>query len=198
MLYSSATTVYTGTMLEQLFGSRTRVKLLRLFLSHPEQRWFVRELTRTIHEQINSVRRELMHLEKLGLVQSTLEQHRKYYSVNPAGSLYPELKALIVKSRFSIEKRSLERLLKHGHIDYCALLGYFVDDPASVIDVFIVGTIDKNTVQKLLDEFKEQFGQELRYTIMTPTEYRYRKDVTDKFLFTILNAQQIVLVDRRH
>lgn len=181
-------------MLEQLFGSRTRVKLLRLFLSHPDQRWFVRELTRLINEQINSVRRELLHLEKLGLVQSTTEHHRKYYTVNPACSLYPELKALIVKSRFSVEKKSLERLIKHGHIEYFALLGYFVDDPISVIDVFIVGSIDKAAVQKLLNEFKEQFGQELRYTIMTPAEYRYRQDVTDKFLFTILNSQKIVLV----
>lgn len=186
-----------NTMLEQLFGSRTRVKLLRLFLSHPDQRWFVRELTRTIQEQINSVRRELLHLEKLGLVQSKLQEHRKYYNVNTSFSLYPELKALIVKSRFSVEKRSLERLLKHGTIRYFALLGYFVDDPASVIDVFIVGTIDKVAVQKLLDEFKEQFGQELRYTVMSDSEYRYRKDVTDKFLFTILNSQKIVLVDRR-
>ena len=55
-------------MLESLFGSRTRVKLLRLFMSHPDQRWFVRELTRVVQEQINSVRRELDHLEHLGLI----------------------------------------------------------------------------------------------------------------------------------
>lgn len=183
-------------MLEQLFGSRTRVKLLRLFLSHPEQRWFVRELTRLIHEQINSVRRELMHLEKLGLVTATLEQHRKYYQVNTKFSLYPELKALIVKSRMSLEKSSFERILKQDTIKYLALTGYFVDSPTSVIDVFIVGTIQKNAVQALLDEFKDQFGQELRFTLMTPAEYAYRRDVTDKFLFTILNSPKIVLVDR--
>lgn len=184
-------------MLEQLFGSRTRVKLLRLFLSHPERRWFVRELTRTIHEQINSVRRELLNLEKIGLVQSTNEHHRKYYTVNSSANLYPELKALIVKSRFVAQKRSLERLVKHGRIEYLSLLGYFLDDAISATDVFIVGTVEKSIVQKLLNEFKEQFGQELRYTVMTPTEYRYRQEVTDKFLFTLLNSKQIVLVDRR-
>ncbi len=185
-------------MLEQLFGSRTRVKLLRLFLTQPNQRWFVRELTRTISEQINSVRRELLHLEKIGLLQSKIENHRKYYSVNPAFQLYPELKALFVKARFIVEKRLLERLSKQGNLQYFSLLGYFVDDPASAIDVFIVGDIDKLTVQRLLNEFKEQFGQELRYTVISSAEYRYRKEVTDKFLFTILQSQQIVLVDRRH
>lgn len=184
-------------MLEQLFGSRTRVKLLRLFLSQPEQRWFVRELTRVIHEQINSVRRELMHLEKLGLVHSTKENHRKYYQVNTKFSLYPELKSLIVKARLSIEKSTFERILKQDSIKYLALLGYFVDDHSSIIDVFIVGTIQKTAVQALLDEFKDQFGRQLRFTLMTPTEYAYRSDVTDKFLFTILNCPKIVLVDRR-
>ena len=91
-------------MLEQLFGSRTRVKLLRLFVSHPDQRWYVRELTRTVHEQINSVRRELGHLEQLGFIQSTMEQRKKYYSVNQRFTLYPELKALMIKARVTLEK----------------------------------------------------------------------------------------------
>jgi hypothetical protein len=183
-------------MLEQLFGSRTRVKLLRLFLSHPEQRWFVRELTRLIHEQINSVRRELLHLETLGLVKATTEQHRKYYQVDTTFGLYPELKALIVKARLSLEKNSFERVLKQDSVKYLALTGYFVDDATSVIDVFIVGTVQKTAIQAVLDDFKDQFGQQLRFTLMTPTEYYYRHDVTDKFLFTILNAKKIVLVDR--
>ena len=46
-------------MLEHLFGSRTRVKLLKIFLSNPDKDYFVRELTRKIKERINSARREL-------------------------------------------------------------------------------------------------------------------------------------------
>jgi hypothetical protein len=45
-------------MIEQLFGSKTRVKLLKLFFSNPNRSFYVREITRTIDEQINSVRRE--------------------------------------------------------------------------------------------------------------------------------------------
>lgn len=182
-------------MLEHIFGSRTRVKLLRLFLSNPDQKWFVRELTRVIHEHINSVRRELLHLEKLGLVKGKLVERKKYYQVNTQFSLYPELKALFVKSRVTVEKRFIERLADSGHAQYLALLGYFVDDVASEVDVFIVGTLPKQTLQNLLDDFKTQFGRELRYTLMTQTEYKYRHDVTDRFLFTILHSPKIVLID---
>ncbi len=180
-------------MLEQLFGSRTRVKLLRLFVSHPDQRWFVRELTRTIHEQINSVRRELSHLEQLGLVEATLEQRKKYYTVNQRFPLYPELKALLIKARVTLEKDVIERICRSAKVQYVSLHGYFVDDPASAIDLFIVGDIPVRQLQQLLDDFKVQFGRELRYTHITQAEYRYRRDVTDKFLFSILNSPHLVL-----
>ncbi|EKD79184.1 MAG: putative transcriptional regulator [uncultured bacterium] len=180
-------------MLEQLFGSRTRVKLLRLFVSHPDQRWYVRELTRTVHEQINSVRRELGHLEQLGFIQSTMEQRKKYYSVNQRFTLYPELKALMIKARVTLEKDLIERICRSHKVSYVSLHGYFVDDPASAIDLFIVGDIPVRQLRQLLDDFKTQFGRELRYTHMTQAEYRYRRDVTDKFLFSILNSPHIVL-----
>ena len=46
-------------MYDQLFGSKTRVKLLALFLTHPNESFYVREITRRLGEQINSIRREL-------------------------------------------------------------------------------------------------------------------------------------------
>src|SRR6476646_6024673 len=57
-----------NTMVEQLFGSKTRVKLLSLFFNNPGRPFYVREITRKIDEQINSVRRELANLLSVGLV----------------------------------------------------------------------------------------------------------------------------------
>ena len=54
-------------MVEQLFGSKTRVKLLKLFYSNPNRPFYVREITRKIDEQINSVRRELANLLSIGI-----------------------------------------------------------------------------------------------------------------------------------
>lgn len=183
-------------MLDHLFGSRTRVKLLRLFLTHSDKVFFVRELTRTIGEHINSVRRELGHLEDLGLLKSATKQRKKYYSVDTSFSLYPELRALILKSRLTLEKKFINRLQAVGRIQYLSLMGYFVDDPNSAIDLFIVGALPKKHLTKLLEEFNSQFGRELRYTIMSTTEYSYRKDVTDKFLFTLLNGPQVIVLDK--
>ena len=70
-------------MVEQLFGSKTRVKLLSLFFNNPGRPFYVREITRKIDEQINSVRRELANLLSVGLVSSDGSNNRLYYEVNP-------------------------------------------------------------------------------------------------------------------
>ena len=57
--------------IDALFGSKTRVKLLNLFLNNPDKTFYVREITRMIDEQVNSVRRELKNLEDINVVKST-------------------------------------------------------------------------------------------------------------------------------
>ena len=68
--------------LEKLFGSKTRAKLLALFFDNPDKNYYVREITRVIEEQINSVRRELNNLSKLGLVKTESYENKLYYSAN--------------------------------------------------------------------------------------------------------------------
>src|ERR1700742_3076811 len=69
-------------MIEQLFGSKTRVKLLQLFYSNPNRAFYVREITCKIDEQINSVRRELSNLLSIGIIASDASHNRLYYEVN--------------------------------------------------------------------------------------------------------------------
>ncbi|MBO7664277.1 hypothetical protein J6S46_00220, partial [Candidatus Saccharibacteria bacterium] len=59
-----------STPVEKLFGSKTRAKLLRLFFENPGKSFYVREMTRVIEEQINSVRRELLNLESIGIIKN--------------------------------------------------------------------------------------------------------------------------------
>jgi hypothetical protein len=81
-------------MIEQLFGSKTRVKLLQLFYSNPNRQFYVREITRKIDEQINSVRRELANLLSIGLIGSEDTNNKLYYEVNQKYEYYQPLSAI--------------------------------------------------------------------------------------------------------
>ena len=81
-------------MIDALFGSKTRVKLLHLFLSNPGKSFYVREITRLIDEQINSVRRELANMLEVGVITSDSSDNKLYYEVNQRYEHYIALKAI--------------------------------------------------------------------------------------------------------
>ncbi|MBU1131563.1 hypothetical protein KJ840_05535 [Patescibacteria group bacterium] len=183
-------------MLEQLFGSRTRDKLLKLFLENPERQFFVRELTREINERINSVRRELDNLTKFGLLTSKQVDQKRYYQASKDFVLFDELTALIKKSKLLIEKVVAEKVKKLDGLRYLALTGRFVEDESIPTDVLLVGKISKEALKKFIGDLEKIYQKEIRYTYLTTHEFNIRKEVTDKFLYSILNSKKVILVNK--
>lgn len=193
-------------MLEHLFGSETRVKLLQLFLNNPNERYYVRELTRILRCQINAIRRELMNLEDLGILKSVVpaidedmgasaEHKKKYFQADLKCLLYPELRSMIEKAQFLMEKRFAEGLKKAGKVYYLALTGPMVGERDVQVDLLIVGSINKSSFLKQLKKFEKQIRREINYTLLDKDEFIYRRNVADKFLYSILDGKKIVLVD---
>lgn len=198
-------------MLEQLFGSRTRWKLLKLFLSQPDDQFFVRELERIIDEKLNSVRRELANLEQLGVIHEVparpdLEeegtpsggrQQRKFYQANPNFVLFREMKEMIKKSWLIAERSLVERVADLGNISYMLLTGRFVGDEKSETDILIIGSVDKSKLAQFMGGVAKNLGEGINYTLMTQSEYDYRMAVTDRFLYGILEREYITVIDKR-
>lgn len=195
-------------MLEHLFGSRTRVKLLSLFLHHPEEPLFVREITRLVGTQINAVRRELSNLTKLGLISEATANERdpdagkrpglkrKYYKVNRDFKLLQEVTALIMRAQVMLERRLDQEIAKMGDVRYLAFMGMFLGQAKAPVDLFVVGEVDQSSLKKLVTQMEKDLGFEINFTVMAADEFKYRKDMTDKFLYAILEAPKNVVIDR--
>ncbi|HMS31009.1 MAG TPA: transcriptional regulator [Candidatus Saccharibacteria bacterium] len=188
-------------MIEQLFGSKTRVKLLQLFLANPGRSFYVRELTRKIDEQINSVRRELSNLLGIGIIKSDSVNNKLYYEVNQG---YKHFKAL--QSIFSVEipqqdvSRAsqgdlLKRLQAVGSFDVIIATGILVGQEGSEIDLILVGSSNKQKLEKLMKAVELEEGAAVRYTVMPESELKYRLDIKDRFIITALTSKHRVLVD---
>lgn len=184
-------------MYDTLFGSKTRVKLLSLFLTNPGHAFYVRELTRKIDEQINSVRRELLNLKAIGLVTSVEKKGKIYYEVDTRFEFYPELKKIFSKAdkNLSEEDRLSSALRRSGSVLYAALTGSFVGDQTSQVDLFIVGEIDKRKLKPALSELEKEIGREANYCIMSEQEYEDRSMLFDRFLTEIMTGPKKVIVD---
>ncbi len=189
-------------MIEQLFGSKTRVKLLQLFYSNPSRSFYVREITRKIDEQINSVRRELANLLSVGIISSDTQNNRLYYEVNQSYEYYEPLLAIfgggvVKKTKVVTEAEEENQPIKAlGNVDLVILTGQFTRDERSGIDMLIIGDVNTTQVSKYVAELEQQEGKEIRYATMTPKEYAYRKEVNDRFLSLVLASKQQVVFQK--
>lgn len=195
-------------MIEQLFGSKTRVKLLQLFYSNPNRSFYVREITRKIDEQINSVRRELANLLNVGIIVSDNTNNRLYYEVNQTYEFYEPLliifgqggAATAASAPVKTKKASLtpeeEKFKALGNLEIVLYTGQFTRDESSGIDLLIVGDVNQNAMQKFVTDLESQESKDIRYTVMVPSEFKYRLQIKDRFITTVLGSKKQVLVDK--
>jgi len=190
-------------MIEQLFGSKTRVKLLKLFYCNPNRSFYVREITRKIDEQINSVRRELSNLLSIGIIVSDNKNNRLYYEVNDKFEYHQALSAIFCDNNLKSKsitsvKNSIDDIdyKALGQVDLIIYTGLLTKDKESPIDILIVGNINKNSVEKFIAGIEEDEGMELRFSTMTIDQFNYRRQIKDKFITLILNSKKQVVFDK--
>ena len=206
-------TNHNNPMLEQLFGSKTRVKLLYLFYQYPGRSFYVREMTREIDSQLNAVRREIAILEKIGLIGvASKDDHcnldtgkvqkvgsvsrAKYYCLRTDCLFYLELKALLMKGQILRERAMIEKLKqKAGEVELMILTGVFADCADVETDIFLVGRVKPVNVAKIIKEYEKKLSKTIRYTIMSTKEYLDRKEIGDKFLYSIFESKCIIAID---
>lgn len=194
-------------MLEHLFGSKTRLKLLKMFLSSPDQNFFVREISRKLDVPLNAVRRELEHLTAAEIVMESDQtnqqrgkgagaEKKKFFRLNSQGSLIKELETLLVKDRFSREQKFIANLKDIAGAEFLLLSGRFIGSKESPIDILLVGSLSPKEVETVIRQFEREVGEEVRYTLMKTKEFLYRRDVADKFLSDLLSKKHLLVLDR--
>lgn len=212
-------------MVEQLFGSKTRVKLLRLFVNNPNRSFYVREITRKIDEQINSVRRELANLVSIGIIKSESQNNKLYYEVNQKSKFYEPMQGLFAtkktleeaeaesktpatttKATKTKQKKTtrvagndgtnlVERIQKLGSVQLAILTGSFTRDTSVPVDILLVGSITKAKASRFISELEKEENRELTYVVLKRDEFDYRNDVNDRFLAKVMHSKKTVLVD---
>jgi predicted transcriptional regulator len=182
-------------MLKALFSSNTRVKLLIAFLKEDGSEFFIRELTRLLNEQINSIRRELNNLKKIGLLKCRSRNRKKYYSINTDFLILEELKSMVEKCTDS-KRELVKKIQKLGKVELVLFSGQFVNNKNQQIDLLMVGDIDKEDLSDLLRQESKQ-DKEIRYALLSKGDFLYRLKLNDKFIVDMLkDTDNIIAVNK--
>jgi hypothetical protein len=183
-------------MFSDLITSKTRIKLLNIFLTQPLEMYHVRECVRKTQEEINAVRRELLLLEKKGVLKREPRANRVYYSLSKDYPFYFDLLKIGSKT-IGLGKAILENRIKLGKIKFAMFSGKFVrriKDAPDEVDLIIVGTVVLPELAILVRDEEARLATEINYTAMTEEEFKFRKTRNDPFLVGILSGSRVMLI----
>ena len=189
-------------MIDALFGSKTRVKLLGLFMNNPGRSFYVREITRNIGEQINSVRRELANLVRIGIITDRSVDNRLYYQADTNFKYYHALhemfaddEEVVSGAKVSINDWATRFRAVRG-VKEVVLAGTMVYGSTSSIDLLIAGdNIDEPKLKTLIKALERDAGTSLNYTILTLDDLYYRLSIRDRFVLDVLESNHTIVLD---
>jgi hypothetical protein len=189
-------------MIDALFGSKTRVKLLNLFLNNPGRAFYVREITRNIGEQINSVRRELANLVGVGIIRADSSENKLYYEVDTTQKFYEPLRAIFaneaaVASDTKVSTNAwAKKFAAVGDVRAVIFAGKLVHGSDSEVDILLAGdNLSQIKLKNIVKALEHDSSNSLAYTTMESSDFFYRLTVRDQFINSILDTKHAIVLD---
>jgi len=183
-------------MFEDLITSKTRVKILHLFLGNLGEMFHVREIVRRVDEEINAVRRELLILEKKGILNREARANRVYYSMDTSYPFYYDLIKVYAKEA-GLGRDIIKNRAKLGRLKFAMLSGDFARDnenKGESVDLLVVGVVVLPELSLIIKKEEEVKKREINYTIMNEDEFNFRKARRDPFISSIIYGSKVMLI----
>ena len=183
-------------LLSDLITSKTRVKILALFLDNPNDMFHVREVVRRVDEEINAVRRELIHLEEKGILKREPRVNRVYYYLDKNYPHFFDLLSIQAKNT-GLGANIIKNRIRLGKIKFAMLSGKFargIRDNPEEVDLLVVGTVVLPELSLLIKEEEEKRKHEINYTVMTEEEFNFRKKRRDPFITSVIYGSRVMLI----
>lgn len=196
--------------LEKLFGSSARIKILKFFLFNTGELFEKSTISSRTKVSSSILQKELNLFEKIGLIKKrnffiTKEKRggkiqkirTKGYETVIEHKLFIPLQNLLVKNSPMSSNTLVQRLSRHGKLKLIIGAGVFIQDTDSRVDLLIVGDeIKENTLKNTIAVLESEIGKQLRYTVLTVQDFKYRLGVYDKLVRDILDYPHQIFLDR--
>ncbi len=175
--------------LSKLFGSETKVKVMRLFLFNPEKVFLMPEIAERAKVEVSKVRREVNALEKIGLLKYRLSRNgQKSFFLDTQFVYLLPLQNFLINLEPLQPKEIVSKISRIGSIKLVITSGVFIQEPESRIDILVVGdNVKKGALEHTIKTIEAEVGKELRYAYFTTEDFRYRLSMFDKLIRDILD-----------
>ena len=178
-----------------LLNSKLRRKLLTYSFTHPDEHYYVRELSHLINEDPGNLSRELKRLEDEGLYSSMVKGKVKFFSLNKKYPLFKELKEIIFKTE-GVQGSLKDLVQKYEGITSAFLYGSFAKNgerKTSDIDLVVVGEFPRDPFTRDVREIEARLNREINFTPYAENEFAEGRKKEGGFLNLVLKDKIIVL-----
>jgi predicted nucleotidyltransferase len=187
-------------MLAKLFSSRVRAKVLSAFFLSPGEKHNAWELSKKIRESYSAVWKELVRLEKLGILDYEHRGNSKDYQVNRVCPIIPELRAIVLKTEGAgdVIKRKLQNM---KHIKEAYIFGSFASgeaDAQSDFDLMVIGEVNLENLASVISNLEKELNRPINYVIYSEEEWNEKASNKDPFWENISQSPKIMLIGGGH
>ncbi len=189
-------------ILEKLFGSAGKVKIMRLFLFNPKRIYEESEVAERAKVNFKVTKKELALLGKMGLLKRKggfkiipgklgKKDNQKKFSgwiLNESFAYLIPLQNLLINLSTIKDEYIIQQIQTSGKIRLIVLSGIFIQDPGSRVDILVVGDkLKKKKLEGIVEGLEAEIGKELRYGAFETSDFKYRTDMYDKLIRDILD-----------
>lgn len=183
-------------MLSALISSGTRRKILTQFLSHPDEKYYVRQLAVILGVSVGTIHRELIRLQDSGILNSDNVGNLRFFSVNKASPVFKELKQIIFKTE-GVQGRLEAELKNLKGLKAAFIYGSFAkgeENAHSDIDLFLLGDISEDELIQKISGLEGEFDREINFTIYTVSDFKKEMKRGGSFLSDVIKNPKIFLL----
>lgn len=182
-------------MLNELFSSKTRVEILKLFLFNSNNNFYQRQISNLTAQSIRGVQREVDKLNKIGIIEKSIQGNRIYYKLNKKCPIAQDLKNIFFKSVGIAE--TLKENLKEKEIKIAFIYGSYAKGEESLlsdIDLMVLGDISSKELSNILSKPKRELMREINYVVFPLDEFINKAMQEDHFINSVLKDKKIYII----
>ena len=187
------------TDLVEIVGSRVKAEVFRLLFGLSQPELHLREIVRQSGLSLGTIQQELKGLAAVGLVKARRDGNRLCFSANAEHPAHRELSALVLKTNGLVGV--LNKALQEKTIIVAFVFGSVARGETraeSDVDLMIIGSIGLRRLTALLSGVAETVGREINPHILTPEEFRERKQAKDHFVSAVISSPKLFIKGSEH
>ena len=200
-------------ILEKLFGSAAKVKIIKLFLFNPDSAFDNSEAAERAKVSKAVTRREISNLEKIGFIKprfysktikrqknrriETFHKRVNGWTLDYKFPYIDAIKSFLSNINPFKHREIVDRISRAGKIQLLIISGIFIKDPDSRADLLVVGdNLKQGQLDNIIKTIESEIGREIRYAVFETSEFNYRYSMFDKLIRDILDYPHEKIINK--